>query len=183
MLLLPVSVHVGGAEGVAVVEQRGVHQRIALRVLHQVPQVAQVAVAASHAIAGAVFVQDEHLPGTEPPLMRKRYKSTTSETIPLIKILGSIFLLFLTFVALYIHVDSKDQDAVYHRSKAATPTHSFLLPRETQTHPDPTRVTFGLLKTLTLTIHTIICRRGKVVQLVDVREVWIIRRRSLVCSS
>lgn len=68
---LPVPVDVRGAEGVAVVEQRGVDQSVALCVIHQIPQVAQVAMAAAHAVASAVLVQDEHLTRTEPTLGTK----------------------------------------------------------------------------------------------------------------
>lgn len=76
---VPVSVDVRGAEGVAVVQQRGVDQHVVLRVVHQVLQVAQVAVAASHAVAGAVLVQDEHLAGTEPTL--ETHTDTQTQTI------------------------------------------------------------------------------------------------------
>lgn len=65
---VPVSVDVGGAEGVAVVQQRGVDQRVVLGIIHQIRQVAQVTVAASNAVSSAVLVQDEHLTRTEPTL-------------------------------------------------------------------------------------------------------------------
>lgn len=75
---VPVSVHVGGAEGVAVVQQRGVDQRAVLCVVDQVLQVAQVAMAASDAVPSAVLVQDEHLTGTEPALRtEQRHTSRT----------------------------------------------------------------------------------------------------------
>ena len=70
-LVLPVPVDVRGAEGVAVVQQRGVDQRVVLWVIHQVLQVAQVTVAASDAVPSAVLVQDEDLTGTEPTLETK----------------------------------------------------------------------------------------------------------------
>lgn len=74
--VLPVSMDVRGAEGVAVVQQRGVDQRVVLWILHQDLQVVQVTVAAANAVPGAVLVQDEHLTGTEPTLRTKRTKHT-----------------------------------------------------------------------------------------------------------
>lgn len=68
---VPVPVDVWGAEGVAVVQQRGVDQRVVLRIIHQILQVAQVTVAASDAVPSAVLIQDEHLTGTEPTLETK----------------------------------------------------------------------------------------------------------------
>lgn len=69
--VVPVSVDVRGAEGVAVVQQRGVDQHVVLWIIHQILQVAQVTVAASDAVSSAVLVQDEHLTGTEPTLETK----------------------------------------------------------------------------------------------------------------
>lgn len=63
--------NVGGAEGVAVVQQRGVDQHVVLWIIHQILQVAQVTVAASNAVPSAVLIQDEHLTGTEPTLKTK----------------------------------------------------------------------------------------------------------------
>ena len=69
---VPVSVDVRGAEGVAVVQQRGVDQHVVLWIIHQILQVAQVTVAASDAVSSAVLVQDEHLTGTEPTLEKRK---------------------------------------------------------------------------------------------------------------
>lgn len=65
---VPVSVDVGGAEGVAVVQQRGVDQHVVLGIIHQICQVAQVTVAAADAVSSTVLIQDEDLTGTEPTL-------------------------------------------------------------------------------------------------------------------
>lgn len=65
---LPVSVHVRGTEGEAVVQQGGVDHCAVLRPLQEIAQVTQMPVAASDAVAGAVLVQDKHLAGTEPAL-------------------------------------------------------------------------------------------------------------------
>ena len=73
---VPVSVDVRGAEGVAVVQQCGVDQRVALGIIHQVLQVAQVTAAASNAVPSAVLVQDEHLTGTEPALKTEDTQQT-----------------------------------------------------------------------------------------------------------
>lgn len=70
-IIIPVPVDVGGTEGVAVVQQRGVDQCVVLRIIHQVLQVAQVTVAASNTVPSTVLVQDEHLTRTEPPLIKK----------------------------------------------------------------------------------------------------------------
>jgi len=61
-------VDVRGAEGEAVVEQRGVDHGAVLSPLQQVAQVTQVAVAAAHPVARAVLVHDEHLTRAEPTL-------------------------------------------------------------------------------------------------------------------
>lgn len=86
---VPVSVDVRGAEGVAVVQQRGVDQHVVLGIIHQIRQVAQVAVAAADAVSGAVLVQDEDLTGAEPTL--------ETNTDPLIKLPS--FFRDLTFVS------------------------------------------------------------------------------------
>ena len=77
MAEVPVSVHVGDAEGVAVVQQRGVDQCVVLWVIHQPLQVAQVAVAASDAVPRTVLIQDEHLTRTEPTLKTQKEKTLT----------------------------------------------------------------------------------------------------------
>lgn len=73
MDVLPVSMHVGGTEGKAVMKQGGVNHGSVLCPLQQVAQVAQVAMAASNAVASAVLVQDEHLTGTEPALQKTTF--------------------------------------------------------------------------------------------------------------
>lgn len=73
------------AEGVAVVQQRGVDQHIVLWVVHQILQVAQVTVTASDAVSGAVLIQDEHLTGTEPALQTE-HTNTCQSTIEVLEI-------------------------------------------------------------------------------------------------
>ncbi len=70
---VPVSVDVRGAEGVAVVQQRGVDEHVVLWIIHQILQVAQVTVAASNAVPSTVLIQDEHLTRTEPTLKTKKH--------------------------------------------------------------------------------------------------------------
>lgn len=66
---LPVAVDVAGAEREGVVHERGVHGLLAaLRHVQQVGEVAQVAVAAAHAVPRTVLVQHEHLSRWEPAL-------------------------------------------------------------------------------------------------------------------
>lgn len=77
---------VRGAEGVAVVQQRGVDQHVVLWIIHQILQVAQVTVAASDAVSSAVLVQDEHLTGTEPTLETKNTHERCSESGPQITV-------------------------------------------------------------------------------------------------
>lgn len=67
-LPLPVAVDVRGAEGEAVVQQRGVDHGTVLSPLQQIAQVAQVPVAATHTVACAVLVHDKHLTRAEPTL-------------------------------------------------------------------------------------------------------------------
>ena len=67
-MYVPIAMDVGGTEGIAVMQEGGVDQGVVLRVLHQVPEVAEVAVAAPHTVAGAVLIQHKHLTWTEPSL-------------------------------------------------------------------------------------------------------------------
>lgn len=67
----PVSVDVRGAEGKAVVDERGVNHEALLGTCEQVLQVAQVTKAAAHTVACCVLVQHKHLTGTEPTLQKK----------------------------------------------------------------------------------------------------------------
>lgn len=61
--------NMGGAEGEAVMHERGIHSLLgALSHVQQIGEVAEVAVAAADAVARAVFVQHEHLAGGEPAL-------------------------------------------------------------------------------------------------------------------
>lgn len=64
----PVPVDVGCAEGKAVVQEGGVDHGSVLRPLQQVSEVAEMPVAASDSIPGAVLIKHKHLPGTEPAL-------------------------------------------------------------------------------------------------------------------
>lgn len=59
---------VGGAEGVAVMEQGGVDHGAVLRPLQEIAQVTQMSMATTDAVASAVLVHDKHLTGTEPTL-------------------------------------------------------------------------------------------------------------------
>lgn len=61
-----------GAEGEAVVDEGGVNHNPLLGPVEQVVEVAQVPEAASHAVAGRIFVQCKHLPRTEPALRQWR---------------------------------------------------------------------------------------------------------------
>lgn len=63
---LPVPVNMFGAVGVADMDQGGVDHDVLLAAVEQVIEQTQVAVAASDAVARAVLVQDEHLPGRVP---------------------------------------------------------------------------------------------------------------------
>lgn len=66
------------AEGIAVMEEGGVHQCIVLREFHQVLQVTEVAMAASHTIPSTVLIQNKHLAWAEPSLhIQKKYKLIT----------------------------------------------------------------------------------------------------------
>ena len=69
----------GGTEGIAVVKKGGVHQRVVLWVLHQVPQVAEVTMAPSHPVTRAVLVQDKHLSWTEPALHTQEGDNKTKQ--------------------------------------------------------------------------------------------------------
>ena len=60
--------HVGGAEGEAVVEQGGVDHCPVVGAVQQVAEVAQVSVAPSDPVPGAVLVQHKHLARAEPAL-------------------------------------------------------------------------------------------------------------------
>ncbi len=63
---VPVSVHVLGAERVAVVYQRWVDHVLLLASVEQVVEEAQVAEAAADAVARAVLVDDVRLAGSQP---------------------------------------------------------------------------------------------------------------------
>lgn len=73
----PVSVDVGGTEGVAVVQEGGVHQGVVLGVFHQVLEVAEVSLAAPHTVAGTVLVQNKHLTWAEPALWTQNKSCVT----------------------------------------------------------------------------------------------------------
>lgn len=67
-MYVPIAMNVGGAESITVMQEGGVDQDVVPRVLHQVLEVAEVAVAAPHTVAGAVLIQHKHLTWTEPSL-------------------------------------------------------------------------------------------------------------------
>lgn len=76
-ILIPVSVDMWGTEGIAVVQECGVHQGVVIREIHQVFQVAEVTMTAPHPVSSAVLVQDKHLTGAEPTLQTQQHMMTT----------------------------------------------------------------------------------------------------------
>jgi hypothetical protein len=71
----PVPVHVGSAEGEAVVEQGGVDHGPVVGPVEQVAEVAQVSVTPPDPVPGAVLVQHKHLAWAEPPLWTRQTSS------------------------------------------------------------------------------------------------------------
>ena len=59
---------VWGAESEAVMNKGRVNHDSLLRLLQQVMQVAEVPVAATHTVSGAILIQHKNLAGTEPTL-------------------------------------------------------------------------------------------------------------------
>ena len=65
--VLPISVHMLGAVGIADVDQGGVDHDVLFATVEQVIEEPEVAVAATDAVPRAVLIQDVHLPGCIPP--------------------------------------------------------------------------------------------------------------------
>lgn len=57
-----------GTEGIAVMQEGGIHQGVVIREIHKVFQVAEVTMAAPHPVSSAVLIQNKHLAGAEPTL-------------------------------------------------------------------------------------------------------------------
>lgn len=68
----PIAVHVTRAKRKRIVDQRRIDHVLALRPIQQIGQIAQMAIAAAHAIPRTVFVEHEHLAGREPAERRVR---------------------------------------------------------------------------------------------------------------
>lgn len=70
MTYVPIAVNVRGAEGERVVDESGIDHRPPLSAVQEVRQVAEVPVASSDSVPGAVLVQHENLARGKPALSK-----------------------------------------------------------------------------------------------------------------
>lgn len=67
-VIIPVAMDMAGTEGKAVVYQCGINHEVLLRSVQEIGKVAEVPVAATHAVSRTVLIQHKNLPWAEPPL-------------------------------------------------------------------------------------------------------------------
>lgn len=72
IIKLPVTMNMRSTKCKAVVEQGWINDRTIFWILNEFVEVAEVAVAASHPVASAVFIQHEHLTRAKPALKGKK---------------------------------------------------------------------------------------------------------------